>query len=102
MPTLFLGTGIRLLNPRRAIDFIVGRALSSSVSVAAARCSPTPLARPLFQMAIVRGLYIGNVKESVSADPEIDKGRLDAGLNVNDAPFVNVPDVTFVTGSFDV
>src|SRR5207248_2727518 len=35
-------------------------------------------------------------------DAEIDEGRLDAGLQVDDSPFVDVADVVVRTGPFDV
>ncbi len=46
--------------------------------------------------------HIADVQKPVAADAEIDKGRLNAGLDVHHAPLVNVADVIVGIGAFDV
>ena len=53
-------------------------------------------------MAVVRGFYVGHVQEPIPAYAEIDERRLDARLDVDDAPLVNVADITLVAGAFDI
>jgi hypothetical protein len=53
-------------------------------------------------VAVIRRLDIGDVQKPISPHAEIDKGGLDARLNVDDAAFVDVADVTLVAGPLDV
>src|SRR5262245_49878286 len=53
-------------------------------------------------LAEVLRLDVADVQEPVAADAEIDEGGLDAGLQVDDASFVDVADVRFLTSTFDV
>ncbi len=55
-----------------------------------------------FEVAIIGRLDIGDVQEAVAADAEIDEGRLDARLDVDDAALVDVADVALVARAFDV
>ena len=56
----------------------------------------------LHQMAVVLIFDVADVKKPVAADTEVDKGRLNAGLNVDDFALVDVADIIFGTASFDV
>ena len=53
-------------------------------------------------LAEVLRLDVADVQEAVAADAEIDEGRLDAGLDVDDAALVDVADVVVLAGPFDV
>jgi hypothetical protein len=53
-------------------------------------------------LAEVLRLQVADVQESVAADAEIDKGRLDTGLDVDHAPFVDVADVDVLARSLDI
>jgi hypothetical protein len=54
------------------------------------------------EVTVVSGLDVGDMEETVTAHAKIDEGRLDARLNVDDAPLVDVADVAFVAGPFHV
>ncbi|MFO0964996.1 MAG: hypothetical protein U0793_05315 [Gemmataceae bacterium] len=74
---------------------------------AAARLAPTPITAvgrfsALLQVAVIGRLDVGDVQETVAADAEIDEGGLNAGLDVDDAALVDVPDIAFVAGALDV
>ncbi len=45
---------------------------------------------------------VTDVQKAVAPHPEVDKGRLNARLQVDDLAFVNVSDVIVLTGPFDV
>jgi hypothetical protein len=55
------------------------------------------------QMAIeILRRHVGDMEKSVASHGEIDKGRLDGGLEVDDLALVDVARVTLVAASFDV
>src|SRR5262249_40507777 len=56
----------------------------------------------LLQVLVVGGLDVGDVEEAVAADAEVHERRLDARLDVDDPPLVDVPDVALVAGALDV
>src|SRR5262249_6378911 len=65
----------------------------------------SPIAAPIWiglQMPIICGFHVRNVQETIAADAEIDERRLDARLDVDNASFVDVADVTLVAGALDV
>ena len=53
-------------------------------------------------MLVVNGIDVRHVQEAVSADAEIDEGRLNARLDVDDPPLINVVHITFLARSFDI
>jgi len=53
-------------------------------------------------LAEVLRLDIADMEEAVAADAEIDEGGLDARLQIDDASFIDVADVRFLAGAFDI
>jgi len=53
-------------------------------------------------LAIILRLDIADLQESIAADSEVNKCRLDAWLDVDDASLVYVADITFLASAFDV
>ncbi len=53
-------------------------------------------------LAEVLRLDVADVQEAVAADAEIDERRLDARLEVDDLPLVDVADVIVLAGALDV
>ena len=53
-------------------------------------------------LAEVLRLDVADVQEAVAADAEIDEGRLDARLQVDDYALVDVADVIVLPGALDV
>ncbi len=49
----------------------------------------------LFQVFVVGGFHIGDVQEAVAPHAEIDEGGLNARLDIDDAPLVDVAHVAF-------
>jgi hypothetical protein len=47
-------------------------------------------------------VHVGDVQEAVTVDPDVDEGRLNPRLDVDDAPFVDVADVGADAGAFHV
>src|SRR5262249_28069202 len=64
--------------------------------------TPTVLSTTGIQMTIVGRLHVGDMQESIPPDAEIDEGRLDARLDVDDTTLVNVTDIAFMAGTFDI
>src|SRR5581483_3414800 len=70
--------------------------------------SPPPVAAPAsvlavaLQVAVVFRLDVRDVQEAVAAHAEIHERGLDAGLDIDNAALVDVPDVALVTGPLDV
>ncbi len=60
------------------------------------------MSRIVAALAEVLRLDVADVQEAVAADAEIDEGRLDARLQVDDDAFVDVADVTVLAGPLDV
>jgi uncharacterized protein YjbI with pentapeptide repeats len=52
--------------------------------------------------AIVLGLDVGDVKESIAADGKVDEGGLDGRLEIDDLSLVDVSGVALVAGSLEV
>ena len=50
----------------------------------------------------VDGINIRDMQEAVPPDAEVDKGSLDARFDVDDASFVDVANVAFLAGPFDI
>ena len=53
-------------------------------------------------MLVVLVFDVADVEEPVAAHAEIDEDRLDAGLDIDDAPFIDVPDAVLDAPPFDV
>src|SRR5262249_20924873 len=53
-------------------------------------------------MFVILVFDVADVEDPVAADPEVDEGRLDAGLNIDDPPLVDVPHEVFETVALDV
>src|SRR6185369_15991464 len=97
----------------RVGPFLAARPLLTARSVVAARpiltvAAPAALVvaaslgpRSL-QVAVVGRLDVRDVQEAVAADAEIDEGRLNARLNVDDATLVDAADVALVARPLDV
>src|SRR5262249_11341202 len=84
---------------RRRFPFGHSRAGAVPVATAVEAVAVVPT---LLQVPVISRLDVGDVEETVAAHAEIDKGRLNARLDVDDAPLVDVADVAFVTGPFHV
>ena len=97
---LWLCRMVWLWFPASASGLVIRSTRPPAIAVAAAPV--TPAGRFLFQMPVVGRLDVGNVQEAVAANAEIDERSLDAWLNVDYAAFVNVADITLVTGAFHV
>src|SRR5438270_484194 len=87
-----------------------GVVAASSFSV---RCSAESMIRglggavaivtaPLLQMAVVSRFHVRDVQEAIAANAEIHERRLNARLDVDNAAFVDIADVAFLAGTFDV
>src|SRR5262249_25874911 len=79
----------------------VAAPVAVSVPAAAAVAVPAPVAA-LLQVPVIGRLDVGDVQEAVAADAEVDERGLDARLDVDDAPLVDVVDVALVAGALDV
>ena len=53
-------------------------------------------------MLVVLIFDVADVQEPVAAHAEIDEDRLDAGLDIDDAPFIDVPDAVIDAPPLDV
>ena len=51
---------------------------------------------------VVLGLDVGDVKEAVAADREIDERGLNGRFEVDDLAFINIAGIALVAGPFDV
>src|SRR5208282_5744778 len=95
-PTLTAAAGVRGLDALASrLAFALGSPGRAAVPVASAAASAL-LRIALFEMTVIGGLDVGDVQEAVPPDAEIDKGCLDARLDVDDSALVDVADVTFV------
>ncbi|MGH8432680.1 MAG: hypothetical protein ACREUF_20005, partial [Solimonas sp.] len=56
----------------------------------------------LLEMPVIGRLDIADVQEAIAPDAEIDKGGLNAWLDVDDSPLVDVAHIAFVARAFDV
>ncbi len=64
--------------------------------------SPGMLVGVVAALAEVLRLDVADVQKAVAADAEVDEGRLDARLEVDDLSLVDVADVVVLAGPFDV
>jgi len=53
-------------------------------------------------LAEILRLYVADVQKAIAADAEIDERRLDAWLEIDDPPFVDIADVVVLAGPFDI
>src|SRR5262245_57709103 len=53
-------------------------------------------------MFVIGRINIRNVQETVSTDSKVNKGGLNAGFDIDDSSLVDIADVAFLTGSFDI
>ena len=60
------------------------------------------LGRIVAALAEVLRLDVADVQEAVASDAEVDERGLDAGLEIDDPAFVDVPYVIVLAGAFDV
>jgi hypothetical protein len=87
----------------------VAIAIAARLSSLAAIPIPIALPRPRFgfllqrRMAVViLGLDVRNVEKAIAADREVDEGRLDGRLDVDDLALVNVARIALVAGAFHI
>ena len=84
------------------LELIADGGIRGALRLAARLRRPHRLVRIEPALAEVLGFDVADVQEPVAADAEIDKGRLDAGLQIDDDSLVDVSDVVVLPGSFDV
>src|SRR5262249_38779045 len=101
---LFLELDVAVRAGDLALALGAGTALvPATVAAATAAAVAVPAAvTALFQMPVIGRLDIGDVQEAVAAHAEVNEGRLDARLDVDDASLVDVVDVALVAGPLDV
>src|SRR5581483_1654588 len=71
-------------------------------SITTAATAPAAVVAVFLQVTIVGRLYIGDVQKAVATDPEIHERCLDARFDVDDASLIDIADITFLTGAFDI
>jgi hypothetical protein len=53
-------------------------------------------------MPIIRRFHIRHMEEAIASNPEVHERCLYTGFDINDTALVNIPDVAFLAGAFDV
>ena len=100
---VFARPAVRTALPTAAVAGAVAvAALRPAVTSGTVAAAFAAVATPLFQVAVICRLHVGDVQEAVAADAEIDERGLDAGFDVDDAALVDVADVTLVARALDV
>ena len=75
---------------------------AAAAAIAAIARGPERLVGIVAALAEVLGLDVADVQEAVAADAEIDEGRLDARLQVDDDAFIDVADVAVLPRALHV
>src|SRR6516225_665759 len=80
-------------------------AVASAAAPVVSIATTSPIAAPIWiglEMPIICRLHVRNVQETIAANTKVDERRLDARLDVDDASFVDIADVTLVARALDV
>jgi hypothetical protein len=84
------------------IPVLRGGAGLSAMAITPAAAALAASGTVLLEVPIIGWFDIRDMEEAVAADAEIDKGSLDARFDIHDSAFVDIADVTFVTGAFNI
>lgn len=85
------------------IPVVGARAVRRGGAVATAFAVAVAGARVGFEVAVIILRFdVGDVKEAVAADREVNERGLDRRLEVDDLSFVDIPGIALETGAFDI
>ena len=81
---------------------IVGAAVRVIVVAVSTAVSLSHLLGIVAALPEILGLDVADVQEAVPPDPEVHKGRLNAGFDIDDASLVDVAHQVVLAGSLDI